>query len=315
MRRGASGLPGMAQPVQADAMTDVLASMTGFGRSAGGGAGQIWAWELRTVNARGLDVRLKLPPGWEAAEAGFRQRIGDALHRGSVQAQLSWTQDAAPAVAVNTALLDRLLALASELAARIPAAPPPRAEALLALPGVLRAGGEPIPRVDAEAITVVGAGLAGALAELAASRHAEGARLGAMLVGQVDEIDRLTQAAREEAAGQPLAQRQRLMDTLRSLLEAQTRLDESRFAQEVALLASRADVREELDRLDSHVAQARALVAEGGAVGRRLDFLTQEFMREANTLCSKSATIALTALGLRLKAVIEQLREQVQNLE
>jgi uncharacterized protein (TIGR00255 family) len=292
-----------------------LASMTGFGRGAGTAAGRPFAWELRSVNARGLDIRLRLPSGFDAEEPDFRQRIGAVLKRGSVQAQLGWGAGTQGAVTVRAAVLDHMLMLATDLAARIPGAQPPRAEALLALPGVLAAGAEADPALAPADRQSVAAGLDHALAELSRSRAAEGARLGAVLAERVDTIAQLVAAARTAAAGQPQAQQERLLETLRALLGAESAPDPARVAQEVALLASRADVREELDRLDSHVTEARRLLDEGMAVGRRLDFLTQEFMREANTLCSKSATAALTAVGLRLKATIEQVREQVQNVE
>ena len=240
--------------------------------------------------------------------------VAAALQRGTVQAQLAFAQDGAAAVTVRADLLDRLLELATELASRIPGASPPRAEALLALPGVLRTGGES-EAIDDAAIGGVTAGLGAALEGLVGARRGEGTRLGAVLGAQIDQIAGLAAQARTEAAGQHQAQHQRLQDSLRSLLGDTNVVSEDRMAQELALLASRADVREELDRLDSHVAEARTLLGERAAVGRRLDFLVQEFNREANTLCSKSATAALTATGLRLKAVLEQLREQVQNIE
>jgi uncharacterized protein (TIGR00255 family) len=296
-------------------MTRLLSSMTGFGRSAGSILGRSWGWELRAVNGRGLDIRMKLPPGWEAQEQSFRQMAAAVLQRGTVQAQLSFAQEGASSVTVRTDLLDRLLAVANELAARIPGAPPPRAEALLALPGVIRAGAEPEAEIDDAAVAAVGAGLGTALAALVAARRAEGARLGLVLGAHIDDVASLAGQARIEAAAQHTAQYRRLQDSLRSLLGDTNAASEDRLAQELALLASRADVREELDRLDSHVTEARVLLAEPAAVGRRLDFLVQEFNREANTLCSKSATAALTAIGLRLKAVLEQLREQVQNIE
>jgi uncharacterized protein (TIGR00255 family) len=288
-------------------------SMTGFARSAGAEAGRGWSWELRSVNGRGLDVRLRLPPGLEAQEAGFRQVIAGALRRGSVQAQLAWSEAATAGVTVRVEVLDRLLTLALALAARIPGALPPRAEALLALPGVLRAG--EAEAVSDVSIAAVRAGLDEALAALLEARGEEGARLGEVLAGQINTIATLATAARLQAAGQHIAQQRRLHESLRSLLGEDASVDPARLAQELALLASRADVREELDRLDSHIGQARALLAEGAGVGRRLDFLVQEFNREANTLCSKSATTALTEIGLKLKAVIEQFREQVQNIE
>jgi uncharacterized protein (TIGR00255 family) len=296
-------------------MAHALSSMTGFARSAGAVDGRSWSWELRSVNSRGLDVRLKLPGGWEAEETTLRQAAAACLQRGGVQAQLSFVQDGAVGLTVRTDVLERLLAMAVDLAARIPGAPPPRAEALLALPGVLRVGGEAEPAIDAEARAAVRAGFTEALTALVNARRSEGARLGVVLEEQIAEIAALTACAREHAQDQHVAQQQRLQDSLRSVLGDAAPVAPDRLAQELALLASRADVREELDRLDSHVAEARALLTDKAAVGRRLDFLVQEFLRETNTLCSKSATAALTAIGLRLKAVIEQLREQVQNIE
>jgi len=293
-----------------------LASMTGFARSAGASGSMSWAWELRSVNGRGLDVRLRLPNGLDALEAGLREAAGKVLKRGNVTANLTVARQEAPKLMPDPAALEQVLALALDLARRIPGAEPPRAEALLALPGVLRpaAAVEDESAVEAQA-AAVRAGFAEALAGLVESRNAEGARLGVILTGQIDEIAALRTQAAEEAAGQPAAQRARMLDSLRDLLRDQPGLPEERIAQEVALLASRSDVREELDRLDSHIDAARALLAEAAGVGRRLDFLVQEFNREANTLCSKSASVALTATGLKLKAAIEQLREQVANIE
>lgn len=212
--------------------------------------------------------------------------------------------------------LEQVLTLATDLAARIPGAAPPRAEALLALPGVLRAVApdEEEARIRAQA-DAVAAGFAAALDRLVAARRAEGARLATTIASQLREIETLRSTAVEEAADQPALQRARMLESVQALLGEVPALPAERIAQEVALLASKSDVREELDRLDAHLHAAHALVAEGEAVGRRFDFLVQEFNREANTLCSKSASVALTATGLKLKAAIEQLREQVQNIE
>ena len=211
-------------------------------------------------------------------------------------------------------MLDEILRLALDLAARIPGASPPRPEALLAMPGVLCAatGDE---GVAPAALAAVQAGFTQALADLNAARLAEGTRLHAVLVAQLDEIELLHTQAGAEAADQPALQRARMMDGLAALLRDRPGLPEDRLAAEVALLATRSDVREELDRLTAHLAAARELLQDGPAVGRRFDFLVQEFVREVNTLCSKSASVPLTATGLRLKAVVEQMREQVQNVE
>jgi uncharacterized protein (TIGR00255 family) len=293
-----------------------LASMTGFARSAGSVEGLTWAWELRSVNGRGLDLRLRLPPGFDLLEPALREDVGKQLKRGNVSATLTVKREEAPRLAPDPAALEQVLALATALAARIPGAPPPRAEALLALPGVLRAAaGSDDDKVLPAHTEAIRGGFAEALAGMVAARREEGARLAAMLAGQLDEIATLRRQAAAEAADQPAAQRARMLDNLREMLREAPSLPEERIAQEVALLAARSDVREELDRLDSHIQAASALLAEGAQVGRRFDFLVQEFNREANTLCSKSASVALTATGLKLKATIEQLREQVQNIE
>jgi uncharacterized protein (TIGR00255 family) len=293
-----------------------LASMTGFARSAGTVEGLAWAWELRSVNGRGLDLRLRLPQGFDALESALREETGKHLKRGNVSATLTVKREEAPRLATDPAALEQVLALATTLAARIPGAPPPRAEALLALPGVLRASAAAEDdQLGPGQIEAVRAGFGQALAALVTARREEGARLAAMLTGQLDEIAALRTQAATEAADQPAAQRARMLESVRELLREGQNLPEERIAQEVALLASRSDVREELDRLDSHIQAARALLAEAAQVGRRFDFLVQEFNREANTLCSKSASVALTATGLKLKATIEQLREQVQNIE
>ena len=292
-------------------MTNSLASMTGFARTEGSAAGLAWAWELRSVNGRGLDVRLRLPPGWDALEPALREATGKSLKRGNVTASLAVKRESESRLVADPAALEQALALALDLHGRIPGSPPPRAESLLALPGVLRPA-QADETIDATAATE---GFGRALAALVTSRQAEGARLAATLTGLLDEVVALHRQATEEAADQPAAQRARVMDNLAALLREAPSLPEERIAQEVALLAARSDVREELDRLASHIEAARALLREAANIGRRFDFLVQEFNREANTLCSKSASVALTATGLRLKATIEQMREQVQNIE
>jgi len=295
-------------------MSAPLASMTGFARTEGQTAGLAWAWELRSVNGRGLDLRFRLPPGLDAMEAALREAAGRAMKRGNVTANLTVKREEATRLAPDPQALEQVLALALDLARRIPGAPPVRAEALLALPGVLR----PAAATEDEATlaaqqAAIRAGYEAALDQLVNARRGEGARLAALLTGQLGDIATLLATA--AAAGQPAAQRARLMENLAALLRDAPTLPEERIAQEVALLATRCDVREELDRLESHIQAAHALLAEGALVGRRFDFLVQEFNREANTLCSKSATPGLTDAGLRLKAAIEQLREQVQNIE
>ena len=292
-------------------MAPSLASMTGFARADGSTGSFTWAWELRSVNGRGLDLRFRLPPGYDQVEAALREAAGKALRRGNVTANLTVRRESEPRLTADPVALEQALALALELHRRLPGSPVPRAEALLALPGVLRPV-ESDEAIDQSSLTT---GFAQALAALVKSRQAEGARLAKTIDVLLDEIAALHRQAREEAADQPAAQRAKVMDNLAALLREAPSLPEDRIAQEVALLAARSDVREELDRLASHIEAARALLTEAVAVGRRFDFLVQEFNREANTLCSKSASLALTGTGLKLKAAIERLREQVQNIE
>lgn len=289
--------------------------MTGFARSEGSAGGLVWAWELRSVNGRGLDLRYRLPPGWDPLEPALREAAVKALKRGNVTANLTVKRESEARLSLDSVALEQALAIAMDLHRRMPGSPVPRAESLLSLPGVLRAAAVDPADERAAAANAVQQGFAEALGRLVTSRQAEGARLAATLNTLLDEIAALRTRAAHEAADQPAAQRARVMENLTALLREAPSLPQERIAQEVALLAARSDVREELDRLDSHIAAAHALMSEAVNVGRRLDFLMQEFNREANTLCSKSASAALTATGLKLKAVIEQLREQVQNIE
>lgn len=292
-----------------------LASMTGFARSEGVVEGLAWAWEVRSVNGRGLELRFRLPSGFDTLEPGLREAAAKLLKRGNVTANLTIRRDEQPKLAPDPVALEHMLALATDLAARIPGAAPPRAEALLALPGVLRANAAPNEEIGAAAQAAARAGFESALAAMITARRGEGARLGLILRGQLAEINALHATATTEAADQPAEQRARMLETLRGLLAELPALPEERIAQEVALLAAKSDVREELDRLAAHLHAAGALLDEAVAIGRRFDFLVQEFNREANTLCSKSASVPLTTTGLKLKAAIEQLREQVQNVE
>ncbi len=292
-----------------------MASMTGFARTDGVTDPISWAWELRSVNGRGLELRFRLPGGFDALEPALKTEAAQRLKRGNVTLNLTIRREEQPKLAPDPMALEQVLALATSLAARIPGAPPIRAEALLALPGVLRAATAEAAETTPSHLDAVRAGFVQALDSLTVARREEGGRLESIATTLLDEIAALHVQATAEAADQPQAQRARMMENLQALLASAPALPEERIAQEVALLAARSDVREELDRLHSHIAAARALLAEGAQVGRRLDFLVQEFNREANTLCSKSASIELTATGLKLKATIEQLREQVQNVE
>lgn len=289
--------------------------MTGFARTEGNTQGLAWSWEIRSVNSRSLDVRFRLPNGWDSQEAEWRALTGKALKRGNVNAGLTIKRQSETRLELDPAALEQVLAIANDLHRRIPGSPPPSADALLSLPGVLRQAQADQQDDRTLAGAAIHQGFVDALLGLTQSRQAEGHRLAAVLIGVLREITVLRDLATEQAADQPAAQRARMLDNLQTLLREIPNLAEDRIAQEVAMLASRSDVREELDRLSSHIAAAHDLLRESVNVGRKLDFLTQEFNREVNTLCSKSASTALTATGLKLKAAIEQLREQVQNIE
>ena len=293
-----------------------LSSMTGFARCNGTSDAYAWAWELRSVNGKNLDLRLRLPPGWDAVEAPVRARAAAALSRGTIYGTLSARREGvAPLVRVNEPVLAAVLSTLREVARRVEAAPA-RLDGILALKGVIEVTDQEESEEDRRAaeLAVVG-GFGEALAALAGMRRQEGAALAGVLATRLDEVGRL--AARAEAAPgrRPEAIRSRLAAQVAVLVDASDRFDADRLHQEAILIASKADVREELDRLAAHVQQGRNLLAQGGAVGRRLDFLAQELQREANTLCAKSNDVELTNVGLELKSVVEQFREQVQNLE
>jgi uncharacterized protein (TIGR00255 family) len=298
-------------------MSERLASMTGFARAQGEVAGTAWIWELRSVNGRGLDVKLRLPSGLDALEPALREAAGKVLKRGNVSGTLTIRREAASGLTADPVALARVRDLAIALADEIPGALPPRAELLLALPGVMRSvNAQDEPAADQTLLQdAVRAGFLTALDDLVAAREGEGARLAAVIAGLLEEVAVLHAEAAVLAARQPELHMARLRAQLAELLGATPGLPEEKIAQEIALLATKSDVREELDRLASHIEAARALLVEGAAIGRRFDFLVQEFNREANTLCSKSVSLPLTALGLKMKAAIEQLREQVANVE
>lgn len=292
-----------------------VSSMTGFARVSGTTATTQWAWELRSVNGRGLDQRLRLPPGFDDIESEVRGRIAKAFARGNIGAGLTVETVAAGGFRLNEAALSAVIAAVERVREKLPDATV-SADGLLGLRGVL----EPIdvarsPEDDQTLRREVLAGLEQAVAALGEARRGEGRAIVAVVEGQLSRIEDLTRAASATDGRQPEAVRARLAEQLGRILGASPPLDPERLHQEAALIASRADVQEEIDRLVAHVGQARALLADGGPVGRRLDFLAQEFGREANTLCSKSNDAELTRLGLELKATIEQFREQVQNLE
>ena len=292
-----------------------IASMTGFARVEGEEEGLAWSWELRSVNGKSLDLRFRLPPGFDALEVPLRGLIAESLKRGSLTATLNVHRTAGTApLRVNREALEQVLALAREFGPLINAAPP-SIEGLLSLKGVLESGEElDPPRRERESALLLTA-CRRALEALVRMRASEGGRLAGVLAERLEEIGGLVGAAEQSAAAQPAAIRARLEALLAALRDAVPALAEERLAQEAALLVAKADIREELDRLKAHLAAARDLLAEGAGIGRRFDFLCQEFNREANTLCSKSADLDLTRIGLALKAAIERLREQVQNIE
>jgi uncharacterized protein (TIGR00255 family) len=293
-----------------------LSSMTGFARRHGECAGYSWAWEIKSVNSRGLDLRLRFPAGWDAIEAPVRSTTAQNLVRGNVYATLSIERKGmSPLVRVNEAVLAAVLATVRQLAAEVQA-DPPRLDGILSLKGVIDVVDEGEREEDRRsAETVVLAGFQDTLGDLTAMRRQEGEALARVLALRTGEIAAL--AARADAAPgrRPEAIKARIAEQVALLLDASTRFDSDRLHQEAILIASKADIREELDRLASHVGQIEKLLKQGGAVGRRLDFLAQELNREANTLCSKSNDVELTNIGLELKHVVEQFREQVQNLE
>src|SRR5262245_57267355 len=293
-----------------------LSSMTGFARSHGTSGTYAWSWELKSVNAKGLELRFRLPSGFDAVGVAARARAAETLSRGNVYANLTVTREGVtPVVRVNEQVLNALVATIGNLSGRV-AAEKPRLDGLLGLKGVI----DVIDEEDSEeardaAQAAIIKDFAQALSGLSEMRQHEGAAIGRLLSGRLDEIAALAARAEGAPGRQPDAIRKRLAEQVAALLEASARFDADRLHQEAILLASKADVREELDRLAAHVAQARKLIAGGGAIGRRLDFLAQEFNRETNTLCAKSNDVELTNIGLELKSVVEQFREQVQNLE
>jgi uncharacterized protein (TIGR00255 family) len=293
-----------------------LSSMTGFARGHGVCGSYAWAWEIKSVNGKGLDLRLRLPPGWDAVEVPARAQAAERLARGSIQANLTVERTGVlPAVRVNTAVLEAVLTAVRQLAPRLEASPP-SLDGLLALKGVMEVGDveeNAEERRGAEkAVTAGFAEVVGALAEM---RNHEGAALAGVLATRLGEIAALTQRAEVAPGRRPETIRARLAEQIAALLAQSDRFDPDRLHQEAILISTKADVREELDRLTAHVAQARLLIGQGGPIGRRLDFLAQELNREANTLCAKANDVELTNIGLELKAVVEQFREQVQNVE
>jgi len=291
--------------------------MTGFARAEGATDTCTWGWEAKSVNGKGLDVRLRYPRGFDFIDAPTRDRVTKRFKRGNVSLNLdvNWTQ-ARASVAVNEDVLAEILSAIPKIQDAVPGVQPPSVDGILALRGVLEqsddeAGDEQNRALEAALLE----GLDQLLDQLAEVRNDEGERMGGVLHDQLAVVESLSEEAGELAALQPDAIRKRLADQILTLVQDIAAIDPDRLAQEAAIVMTKADVREELDRLSAHIEAARELLAQDGPVGRRLDFLCQEFNREANTLCSKSSDTELTRVGLELKAVIEQFREQVQNIE
>jgi uncharacterized protein (TIGR00255 family) len=289
--------------------------MTGYARATGAVPGASFTCEIKSVNGRGLDLRLRLAPGFDSLEGEIRQLVAKMVSRGSVTLNLSIERDGAGGeVLINQQALATVLAALTDLSGKIDAAPP-TLDGILGLKGVLEQRDRPLAAEHEETLTAaILDGVARALADLVLARRQEGARIALVLSERIDEVEALV--ARAEV--HPSRSRDTILSRLRQQVQdlaGDISVTDERLAQEALLLATKADIREELDRLTAHIASARQLIKAGGPVGRRLDFLAQEFNREANTLCSKANAVELTAIGLDLKASIDQLREQVQNIE
>ena len=293
-----------------------LSSMTGFARSHGTSGPYAFDWELKSVNAKGFDFRMRLPPGFDEIEQRARKEAAGRLARGTVYANLTVKRTGTEAaVRVNHDVLNAVLKIAVEMAGRIDAVAP-SIDGLMSIKGVVEvAEPETDEAEDQEARAAILSAFEQALDSLVDMRRREGAALGEVLTQRLDEIESLAAKAEAAPGRKPEAIRARLAEQIAVLLEASDRFDSDRLTQEALMIATKADIREELDRIASHIKQARNLLRKGGPVGRRLDFLSQEFNREVNTCCSKSNDLELTNTGLELKNVVEQFREQVQNLE
>lgn len=292
-------------------------SMTGYARNEGYNEHCSWIWEVRGVNGKGLDVRSRLPGGFEAMEATVRDQIKKRLRRGNVSASLAleWVRQG-NAYGINEDVLNGILEMLPRLAKQVPDASPASLDGLLALKGVVEPRDEGLSEEVRQSLeTTLLGGLEDALDAMIAMRGEEGARLADVLSHQISAIEDMCDEAGKIAALRPDIIRKRLKEQVEALLEDVPSLSAERLEQEAALLMTKADISEELDRLAAHVAAARELMNQDAAIGRKLDFLCQEFNREANTLCSKSGDVDLTRIGLDLKAMIEQFREQVQNIE
>jgi uncharacterized protein (TIGR00255 family) len=293
-----------------------LVSMTGFAEGHGAKETLRWRWEVKSVNGRGLDLRLRTPPGFDGIEPAARMLANERFRRGNIQASLSIEpQEGARGLRIDAVALAAAVRIAKQIEAESGLAPA-RVDGILSLKGVIVQDETQALDIEQRAArdAAILESLALAFDSLRRARRNEGGKLGHVLNGLIAEIEKLTKEAASLAAAQPAAFREKMDAQLKEMLGSAS-VPPERLAQEVALLATRADVREELDRLNAHTHEASALLASGDAVGRKLDFLAQEFNREANTLCSKSADIALTRLGLAIKHAVDQFREQAQNVE
>ncbi len=293
-----------------------LKSMTGFGRSAGAHGETSWHWEARSVNGRGLELRFRMPSGLEGLEIKARSLAQDMIARGNCTLNLTLRRETGQlAIRLNEAALSQALA-AAERAQALTHKEGLKLDTLLAMRGVVEVvEGEESEEAHAKLEAALLEGLNAALDQLVAGRKAEGARLADVMANQLNQIASLVERASSASARQPQAILQRLTEQVTRLTETGAGLDPERLHQEALLLAAKADIQEELDRLRSHVTAAEDLLAQDQPVGRRLEFLAQEFNREANTLCSKASDVEISRAGLELKSVIDQLREQVQNIE
>jgi uncharacterized protein (TIGR00255 family) len=293
-----------------------LSSMTGFARSHGASGPYTFEWELKSVNAKGFDLRMRMPPGWDELEAFAKKRAGEVLSRGTVYANLNVKRaNTASTIRINEDVLNSIVRVAGELASKIDAVAP-SIDGLLGIKGVIEVvEPESDEAEDKAAKAAAAAAFEQALADLVAMRQREGVTLGQILSQRMEEVERLAKRAEAAPGRKPEAIKARLAEQIATLLESSDRFDADRLNQEAILIAAKADIREELDRIASHISQTREMIGKGGPVGRRLDFLAQEFNREVNTCCSKSNDLELTNTGLEMKNVVEQFREQVQNLE
>lgn len=294
----------------------MISSMTGFAREAGSSGAIGFAWEIKSVNGRNLDIRVRVPPGFEAVGEEARKQLAASLSRGAVQVGLTVqrVESRRPGVRINT---DVLASLAEALRSLPPSLPfqPATLDGLLQVRGVVEVDDQDDQLLGAELQPALLDAAQRAAVALVAARRQEGAALRDLLLAQLTRMQELIAGVEAHPARSPEAIRARLQAQVAALLDGQNGLDHARLYQEAALLATRADVREELDRLAAHVAASRDMLEQGGAIGRKLDFIAQEFGREASTLCAKANHVELSRIGLELRAIVDQFREQAQNVE